>query len=142
MVLNPLRARRQRLEREREVYRTVRRVATEDVRELRRVDRDRPVMRALIDALEAATTTEQVLAIEPLATAARQALNAPIAATRTVLIGERLVPWVKLGSYAAVVEEARNVDVPHRRRLRPWLLDDARDRDETWGLYGGGGPSE
>jgi hypothetical protein len=111
MRINLIRAHQERRARELadlEAFRTVHRVATEDLRELAasaRTSRELTTARA---ALEAATTAEDVVALEPLVRRVGSVLGVDLPAGRTVRIADRLIPWVDLGgSYGAVVAACR-----------------------------------
>jgi hypothetical protein len=102
MHRHPLRA-----PRERDVFRTVRRVADEDVRALTVVAADRRSVAVARAALQAATTAEDIVALEPLVVTAWSELRLAVASDRTVRIGARDVPWDEIGCYRGVVEAAR-----------------------------------
>ncbi|HET6937797.1 MAG TPA: hypothetical protein VFI19_04305 [Nocardioides sp.] len=90
--------------RELDEFRTVRRVAAEDVRALTVVAPESPDVVAARGALEAATTAEDVIALEHLVVAAWCALRLTVAEDRAVRVGGRWVPWEELGCYRGVVE--------------------------------------
>jgi hypothetical protein len=79
VALNPFRARRERREleqRELVAFRTVRQTAREEIRDLARRAVDAPhTLAAARTALEAATTAEEVVAVEPYVRAARATLG-------------------------------------------------------------------
>jgi hypothetical protein len=79
MAPNPLRARREkraRAQQELEAFQSVRRAAREEVRDLaRHTDAVPHSLDAARTALEAATTAEEIVAVEPLVRAARAALG-------------------------------------------------------------------
>jgi hypothetical protein len=93
--------------RELDVFRTVRRVADEDVRAVTLVAPDRPSVAAARAALQAATTAEDIVALEPLVVTAWSELRLAMASDRTVRSGARDVPWDEVGCYRGVVEAAR-----------------------------------
>jgi hypothetical protein len=88
----------------RDGFRTVRRVAAEDVRALTVVAPESPDVVAARGALEVATTAEDVIALEHLVVAAWCALRLTVADDRVVRVGGRWVPWEELGCYRGVVE--------------------------------------
>jgi hypothetical protein len=90
--------------RELDEFRTVRRVAAEDVCALTVVAPESPDVVAARGALEAATTAEDVIALEQLVVAAWCALRLTVAEDRVVRVGGRWVPWEELGCYRGVVE--------------------------------------
>ncbi len=133
--VHPIRTRRERRARELhelEVFRTVRRVAEEDVRALLAVARDRATVASARAALDAATTADDVVALEPLVIAGWSELGLSMAHDRAVRIGSRWVPWERLGCYRAVAEAARAAEpqsVPEKRFigvLRARWADDSR----------------
>jgi hypothetical protein len=89
-----------------EAFETVRRVADEDVRALTAAVPDCASVRAAQDALDAATTAEDVIALEHLVVAAWSELRLTMVDDRVVRIGDRWVPWEELGCYRGVVEAA------------------------------------
>jgi hypothetical protein len=91
---------------------TVRRVAEEDVRALTAVDSGSPGVLAACSALAAATTAEDVIALEHLVVAAWCDLRLTVAEDRVVRVGDRWVPWDELGCYRGVVEAATNAVRP------------------------------
>ncbi len=113
----------------------MRRAATEDVRALVRVAPDLAEVREAGAALDAATTAEQVVAVEPLVATARAAADVTVPADRTVAIGERVVPWDQLGSYSAVVEAAQALAVGRGTAQRSRSLNAAKADDEDRGLW-------
>ena len=90
--------------RELDEFRAVRRVAAEDVGALTAVAPESPEVRVARGALEAATTAEDVIALEHLVVAAWCTLRLAVADERVVRIGGRWVPWDELGCYRGVVE--------------------------------------
>jgi hypothetical protein len=92
--------------RELDVFRTVRRVADEDVRALTIVAPDLRSVAVAQAALQAATTAEDIVALEPLVVTAWSELRLAVASDRTVRIGARDVPWDEVGCYRGVVEAA------------------------------------
>src|SRR5262245_23856166 len=90
--------------RELDEFRTVRRVAAEDVGALTAVAPESPEVRVARGALEAATTAEDIIALEHLVVAAFCALRLTVADERVVRVGDRWVPWDELGCYRGVVE--------------------------------------
>src|SRR4051794_39600851 len=90
--------------RERDAFRTVRRVAAEDIRALTAVAPGVPEVVAARGALGAATTAEDVIALEHLVVAAWCALRLTVADDRVVRVGDRWVPWEEFGCYRGVVE--------------------------------------
>jgi hypothetical protein len=94
--------------RELDEFRTVRRVAAEDVRAVTAVAPGAPEVAAARGALEAATTAEDVIALEHLVVAAWCALRLTVADDRVVRVGGRWVPWDELGCYRGVVEAVTN----------------------------------
>jgi hypothetical protein len=87
-------------------FETVRRVADEDVRALTAVAADCAEVVAARSALEAATTAEDVIALEHLVVAAWCELRLRVADERMVEVVGRLVPWDELGCYRGIVEAA------------------------------------
>jgi hypothetical protein len=118
-----------------EAFRTVRRVADQELREMASAGPTSHEVAAARTALEAATTAEDVVALEPLVRSAGSALGIDVPADRTVRIGERFVAWADVGaSYAGVVAASRAAEVspsPEQRDAgyKPW--HDGRE------LYGG-----
>jgi hypothetical protein len=115
MRLNPRRSRQKRRAIELvglEAFRTVRRVADEELRELASAAPASPEVAAARVALEAATTAEEVAAIEPLVRTARSVLGADVPDNRQVRIGERWITWADAGgSYAGVMAASRSAEV-------------------------------
>ncbi len=111
MRLSPRQARQERRARELadlEAFRTVRRVADQDLRELAATAPTSPYVADARAELEAATTAEEVVALEPLVRRARSVLGVDVPADRTVRIAERWVSWTAVGaSYAGVVAASR-----------------------------------
>jgi hypothetical protein len=87
-----------------DAFETVRRVADEDVRALTAVRPDCATVLAARAALAAATTADDVIALEHLVVAAWCELRLRVAEERVVDIGGRLVPWDELGCYRGIVE--------------------------------------
>jgi hypothetical protein len=90
--------------RELDGFRAVHRVAAEDVRAVTVVAPGSPEVAAARGALEAATTAEDVIALEHLVVAAWCALRLTMAEDRMVRVADRWVPWEELGCYRGVVE--------------------------------------
>ena len=87
-----------------EAFATVRRVADEDVRAVTAVLPGCTSVLAARAALAAATTAEDVIALEHLVVAAWCELRLAVADDRMVRVGDRWVPWEELGCYRGVVE--------------------------------------
>ena len=87
-----------------DAFRTVRRVAAEDVEALTAVAAESSEVEAARRALEAATEAEDVIALEHLVVAAWCALRLTVADDRLVRVGDRWVAWDDLGCYRGVVE--------------------------------------
>ena len=115
MKLNPRQALQERRARELadlEAFRTVRRVADQELRELAATAPTSPEVAAARNALDAATTAEEVVAIEPLVRRARSVLGIYRPAELTVRISERWVSWDDIGgSYAGVLAASRTAQV-------------------------------
>ena len=115
MRLNPRQVREARRARELEdleAFRTVRRVADQEVREMAATAPTSPYVAAARAALDAATTAEEVVALEPLVRRARSVLGIDVPADLSVRIAERWVPWADVGgSYAGVVAASRTAQV-------------------------------
>jgi hypothetical protein len=92
---------------EAEVFRTVRRVARDDVRAATSLAADHPLVRAARAAVETATRVEELLDAEPLVEGALVACGLHRDPRRPVQIGDRFLRWEQLGGYAAVAEAAR-----------------------------------
>ena len=93
-----------------EVLRTVRRVAEEDVRALAAAAPGHRTAVALRAALDAATGSGQLVALEPLVRQARRELGVPAPDGRIVRVGDRLVSWESLGgSYRGALESAHRL---------------------------------
>jgi hypothetical protein len=111
MRVNPRQARQERRARELadlEAFRTVRRVADEDLRAMASTSPTSPEVAAARTALEAATTAEDVVALEPLVRRAGSVLGVDVPEDRTVRIAERWVAWTAVGaSYDGVVAASR-----------------------------------
>jgi hypothetical protein len=90
--------------RELDAFRTVRRVAAEDVDALLAVAPGTPEVMAARGALQAATTSEDVIDLEHLVVAAWFTLRLTMADDRVVRVAGRWVPWEELGCYRGVVE--------------------------------------
>jgi hypothetical protein len=124
MKLDPRRSRRERRERELadlEVFRTVRRVADQELREMASVAPSSHEIAAARAALEAATTAEEVVALEPLVRKAGSHVGVDVPEDRTVRIADRSVPWSEVGgSYegvAAAVRSAQFGSTPDQRNV-------------------------
>jgi hypothetical protein len=130
MAPNPWRARRERREREEQevaAFRSVRQAAREEVRDLARHTDEAPhSLVAARSALEAATTAEAVVAVEPLVRAARAALGL------TEPEGRR--------SYQDVVSMARTTVSDQSPEQRVTRLRDQQRIDQGRNEYLGGGP--
>jgi hypothetical protein len=143
--LNPRHARRERRARQLEdldAFRTVRRVADQDLREMERVAPASREVAALRAALEAATTAEAVVEVEPLVRRTRFALGVEVPDDRLVQIAERYVSWADVGgSYAGVAAASRAADVGGSPDQRHIDVTGARWDDQGRG-YGApsGGP--
>lgn len=87
-----------------DAFEAVRRIADEDVRALTAAVPECASVRAAQDALEAATTAEDVIDLEHLVVTAWSELRLTVAEGRVVRIGDRWVPWEELGCYRGVVE--------------------------------------
>jgi hypothetical protein len=118
MALNPLRARREKRELEQQelmAFRAVRQTAREELRDLARHADDAPhSIDAARTALEAATTAEEVVAVEPYVRAARTTLG--VAEPE----GRRSYQAVLAAARGAAPEqspEQRVTDVRHQQRL-------------------------
>jgi len=145
MRLNPLNVRRHRRARalaEQETFRTVRRVAHEELRELESAAPASHEVAAARAALEAATSTEEVVALEPLVRRACSHLGVELAADRQVRIADRWVTWGHVGaSYAGVVAASRAAHVGVTSEQRTVRVRHAVWRDQGRDPYGGGGAS-
>jgi hypothetical protein len=97
---------------EAEVFRTVRRLAREDVAVVHAMAPSHATVVAASAALARAATLPDVLALEPLVQAAWTVCGLSHSHARDVLIGERYVAWSTLGSYAAVASAASAVPQP------------------------------
>ena len=142
MRLNPRQASQERRARELEdveSFRTVRRVADQDLRELAATAPTSPYVADARAALEAATTAEEVVAIEPLVRRARSVLGIEVPHDRTVRIAERWVSWAAVGAgYAGVVAAARAAQVGPSPDQRHLGVRSAQWKDQTRGHAGGG----
>ena len=145
MRLNPVNVRRDRRARalaEQETFRTVRRVAHEELRELESAAPASHEVAAARAALEAATSTEEVVALEPLVRRASSHLGVELAADRQVRIADRWVAWGHVGgSYAGVVAASRAADDGATSEQRTLNLRHALWREQGRDPYGGGGAS-
>jgi hypothetical protein len=124
MKLSPLHARQERRARELvdlEAFRTVRRVADQELRDMASTAPASPQVAAARAALEAATTAEDVVALEPLVRRAGSVLGVDVPEDRTVRIADCWVPWADVGaSYAGVVaasRTARSAPTPAQRDI-------------------------
>ena len=91
-----------------EAFRAVRRVANGELRELAATAPTSPEVAAARNALDTATTAEEVVTLEPLVRRARSVLGIDIPADLSVRIAERWVSWADVGgSYAGVVAASR-----------------------------------
>ena len=142
MRLNPRQASQERRARELEAaesFRTVRRVADQDLRELAATAPTSPYVADARAALEAATTAEEVVAIEPLVRRARSVLGIEVPHDRTVRIAERWVSWAAVGAgYAGVVAATRAAQVGPSPDQRHLGVRSAQWKDQTRGHAGGG----
>jgi hypothetical protein len=125
-----------------EAFRTVRRVADQDLREMARVAPTAREVAAVRAALQAATTAEDVVAVEPLVRRARVALGVEVPDDREVQVAERFISWADAGrGYAGVVAASRAADVSASPDQRHIGVRGARWDDQGRG-YGSpsGGP--
>jgi hypothetical protein len=133
MRLNPRQARQERRGRklvDLEAFRTVRRVADEELREMAATAPTSPYVAAARAALEAATTAEEVVALEPLVRKAGSVLGVDVPNDRNVRIGERWVSWDEVGgSYAGVVAALRAAEVGASPEQRDFDVKFARWKD-------------
>lgn len=113
--LNPRQARQERRARELadlEAFRTVRRVADQELRELASAAPTSHEVGAAREALDAAITAEEVVALEPLVRRARSVLGVDVPEDRTVRIADRWVSWIAVGaSYEGVVAALRAAEL-------------------------------
>jgi len=134
MRLNPRHARRERQARQLadlEAFRTVRRVADEELREMAATAPSSPYVAAARAAFEAATTAEEVVALEPLVRTAGSVLGVDVPEDRTVRIAERWVSWTAVGgSYAGVVAASRAAEVGASPEQRDFDVKSARWKDQ------------
>jgi hypothetical protein len=134
MKLNPLHVRHERRARELadlEAFRTVRRVADEELREMASTAPSSPYVATARTALEAATTAEEVVAIEPLVRRAGSVLGVAVPEDRTVRIAERWVSWSEVGgSYEGVVAAARAAQFGSMPDQRDVDVTQAKWRDQ------------
>jgi hypothetical protein len=142
--LNPRQALRERRAREltdMEAFRTVRRVADQDLREMAVAAPTSPYVAQARAALEAATTAEDVVAVEPLVARARSVLGVAVPDDRTVRVAERWIPWAAVGgSYAGVVAASRAAQAGVSADQRHVGGRSAQWKDQGRGSeYGGGG---
>jgi hypothetical protein len=111
MRINPRQGRQERRARELvdlEAFRAVRRFADQELRELASTAPSSPEVAAARAALDAATTAEDVVALEPLVRRAGSVLGVDLPDDRTVRIAERWVSWADVRrSYAGVVAASR-----------------------------------
>jgi hypothetical protein len=131
MRLKPTHARRERRARELvdlEAFRTVRRVADQELREMASTAPSSPEVAAARAALELATTAEEVVALEPLVRRAGSTLGVDVPEDRAVRIADRWVSWADVGrGYEGVVAASRASD--------PGASPDQRNRgvrSEQW----------
>jgi hypothetical protein len=146
MKLNPLHARQERKARELvelEAFRTVRRVAEQELREMASTSPGSPEVAAAQAAVDAAMTAEDVVAAEPLVRRAGSVLGIDVPEDRTVRVAERWVSWADVGaSYAGVVTAARASELGASPEQRDLDLRAAQRRDRTRGEgYSGAGGS-
>jgi hypothetical protein len=134
MKLNPLHVRQERRAQELvdvQAFRAVRRVAGQELRDLASVAPSSAEVAALRSALEATTTAEEVVALEPLVRRAASQLRVEMPADRTVLIADRWVPWGDVGaSYEGVVAASRAAEVGPTSVQRDRGVRRARWKDE------------
>ena len=76
----------------------MRRVADQELRELASTAPTSPEVAAARTALEAATTAEEVVALEPLVRRAGSVLGVDVPEDRTVRIADRWVSWTAVGA--------------------------------------------
>jgi hypothetical protein len=127
MALNPFRARREKQEleqRELAAFRAVRQAAREELRDLARYADDAPhSLQAARTALEAATTSEEVVAVEPYVQAARAALGVAEPEGRR---GYQAVVDAASVAMTGGSPDQRVTDVRHQQRLD-------MERGSEWG---------
>jgi hypothetical protein len=124
-----------------EAFRTVRRVADQDLRELAVAAPTSPYVAEARAALEAATTAEDVAAVEPLVARARSVLGVDVPDDRTVRVADRWIPWADVGgSYAGVVAASRAAQASVSPEQRHLGARSAQWKDQGRGgsAYGGG----
>jgi hypothetical protein len=146
--LNPRQALQERRARELadlEAFRTVRRVADQELRELASTAPTSLEVAAARTALEAATTADEVVALEPLVRRAGSVLGVDVPEDRTVRIAERWVSWTAVGaSYEGVVAALRAAELsqsPDQRdaKYRPkWDGREYSGGQADAGAFGGG----
>ena len=143
MRLSPRKARQERRARglaDLEAFRTVRRVADQDLREMAATAPTSPYVADARAELEAATTAEEVVALEPLVRRARSVLGVDVPEDRTVRIAERWVSWTAVGaSYAGVVAASRAAEVGASPDQRDAAYRPKLDGRSYWGGEAGGG---
>ena len=106
----------------------------QDLRELAATAPKSPYVADARAALEAATTAEEVVAVEPLVRRARSVLGIEVPHDRTVRIAERWVSWADVGaSYAGVVAAARPAQIVPSPDQRHTGVRSAQWKDETRG---------
>jgi hypothetical protein len=126
------RHRREERLREAEIYRTVRRVAHEDVMAVVAVSPDHATVRTARAALEDARKVEDLLALEAVVTAAWTVCGLTPDPTREVRVGDRRVRWDRLGSYTALARAAYEAEPTYERHAgTPPTTDDTRLWDPT-----------
>ena len=142
MRVSPRHARQERRARQLvdlEAFRTVRRVADQDLRELAATAPASPEVATARAAIEQAATAEEVVALEPLVRRARSVLGVDVPKDRTVRVADRWLSWADVGgSYAGVVAASRAAEVgtsPEQREIGYTPKWDGRN---YWG--GAGGP--
>lgn len=113
-----------------EVFRTVRRVAEQELREMASAAPTAPEVAAARAALDAATTTDEVVALETLVRRAGSVLGLNVPADRTVRIADRSVSWADAGaSYSGVAAAAREAEAGAYAEQRDTLLRSAKVRN-------------
>ena len=126
----------------RDSFRTVHRVAHEELRELESAAPASHEVAAARAALEAATSAEEVVALEPLVRRACSHVGVELAPDRRVRIADRWVAWGDVGaSYAGVVAASRAAHVGVTSDQRTVSVRHAIWRDQGRDTYGGGGAS-
>ena len=133
MRLNPKQARRERRAQELidlEEFRTVRRVVHEELRELESAAPASAEVKAARTALEAATTADEVVALEPMVRTAGSRAGVDLAVDRQVRIAERWVSWADVGaSYAGVLAAFRTSRSATTAEQRDTSLSSAKRRN-------------